>query len=199
MFVTQTAQRGTGDAVSAARDALAQAGSTVLILSGDVPLVRPETLRNLLETHQQQNPAGTILTIRLENPTGYGRVVRDEAGNFLRIVEQRDCNEDERQIREVNSGIYCFDGAKLFAALRQVRPANNQGEYYLTDVPAILGAEGERIALYQHSDAREVSGINTRAELAEFENLLRRGTIRRLMLQAGVTFVDPSHTYVSSR
>jgi bifunctional UDP-N-acetylglucosamine pyrophosphorylase/glucosamine-1-phosphate N-acetyltransferase len=197
LFVTQTTQRGTGDAVSAAREELAQAESTVLILSGDVPLVRADTLRNLIETHQQQNPAATILTIRLENPTGYGRIVRDEAGNFLRIVEQRDCSEEERQIREVNSGIYCFESGRLFAALQQVRPANSQGEYYLTDVPAILQAGKERIALHQHADAREVSGINTRAELAEFENLLRRGTIRRLMLQDGVTFLDPSHTYVS--
>src|SRR6185436_20053295 len=100
---------------------------------------------------------------------------------------------------EVNSGIYCFDSRKLFAALRQVRPANDQGEYYLTDVAAILKSAGESVGLYLHPDAREVSGVNTRAELAEFENLLRRGAIRRLMLEAGVTFIDPSHTYVSSQ
>src|SRR5262249_16993652 len=198
-FVTQTAQLGTGDAVSAARDALAKTSSTVLILSGDVPLVRAETLRMLVEAHQQGTAACTILTIRLENPTGYGRIVPDEPGNVLKTVEQRDCNDDERQIREVNSGIYCFDTNKLFAALERVRPVNSQGEYYLTDVPAILKSEGDRLALFQHQDAREVSGINTRAELAEFENLLRRGTVRRLMSDGGVTFIDPAHSYVSGR
>ena len=108
-------------------------------------------------------------------------------------------NDDERKIREVNSGIYCFDSGKLFAALGQVRPANDQGEYYLTDVPAILKSAGENVGLYFHHDPREVSGVNTRAELAEFENLLRRGTIRRLMLEDGVTFTDPSHTYISGQ
>ena len=198
-FVHQAEQRGTGDAVLAAQDALVDANSTVLILSGDVPMVRAETLRSLIDKHNHDRSSCTILTIRLENPTGYGRIVRDEASNFLRITEQRDASDDERKIREVNSGIYCFDSSKLFKALRQVRPANNQGEYYLTDVPAILKSAGENVGLYYHQDAREVSGVNTRAELAEFENLLRRGTIRRLMLEAGVTFTDPSHTYVSSQ
>ena len=116
----------------------------------------------------------------------------------MKIVEQGDASDDERQIREVNSGIYCFDTAKLLDALRRVRPDNRQSEYYLTDVPAILKSDGDKISLYQHADAREVSGINTRAELAEFENLLRRKTIRRLMTDAGVTFIDPSHAYLSS-
>jgi bifunctional UDP-N-acetylglucosamine pyrophosphorylase / glucosamine-1-phosphate N-acetyltransferase len=198
-FALQAEQRGTGDAVLAAADALANANSTILILSGDVPMVRAETLRTLIEKHETGQSSCTIVTIKLENPTGYGRIVRDEANNFLRITEHRDASDDERKIREVNSGIYCFDGSKLFDALRQVKPANKQGEYYLTDVAAILKSAGENVGLYFHQDAREVSGVNTRAELAEFENLMRRGTIRRLMLEDGVTFVDPSHTYVSSQ
>jgi bifunctional UDP-N-acetylglucosamine pyrophosphorylase/glucosamine-1-phosphate N-acetyltransferase len=197
-FLNQIEQRGTGDAVLTAKDALAAAQSTVLILSGDVPLVRAETLGRLLETHKSENAACTILTVRMENPTGYGRIVRDDRNGFQKIVEQRDASEDERQIREINTGIYCFDSTKLFAALEQVRPTNSQSEYYLTDVPAILKSNNERVSLFQHTDTREVSGINTRAELAEFENLLRRRTIRQLMLEAGVTFIDPSHTYVSS-
>jgi len=196
-FAHQTQQRGTGDAVIAANDALVDANSTILILSGDVPLVRADTLRALVDEHAGSKASGTILTIRLENPTGYGRIVRDEAGNFVKIIEQKDANDEERLIREVNSGIYCFDSSKLFAALKQIQPTNSQGEYYLTDVPAILKAGDEQIALYQHSDAREVSGVNTRAELAEFENLIRRRTIRRLMLEDGVTFIDPSHAYIS--
>ena len=197
-FVNQSEQRGTGDAVVAARSALAEGKSTVLILSGDVPLVRAETLQALIEKHQADNASCTMLTVRLENPTGYGRIVRDEDGRFLKIVEQKDATVEERQIREINAGIYCFDGEKLFAALERVRPTNSQGEYYLTDVPGILRNDQEQISVYQHHDAREVSGVNTRAELAEFENLLRRGTIRRLMLDGGVTFIDPSHAYISN-
>src|SRR6185503_15034839 len=143
--------------------------------------------------------ACTILSVRLENPTGYGRIIRTDAGGFARIVEQKDATEEERQVREINAGIYCFESAKLVAALSKIKPNNQQGEYYLTDVPAILKDEGEPVAIYQHTDTREVSGVNTRAELAEFENLVRRNTIRRLMLEDGVTFVDPSHTYVSSK
>jgi bifunctional UDP-N-acetylglucosamine pyrophosphorylase/glucosamine-1-phosphate N-acetyltransferase len=197
-FVNQSEQRGTGDAVAAARSALAGAKSTVLILSGDVPLVRAETLRALIDKHQADNASCTILTVRLDNPAGYGRIVRAEDGSFLKIVEQRDATVEERQLREINAGIYCFDGEKLFSALERVRPTNSQGEYYLTDVPGILRDNQEQISIYQHQDAREVSGVNTRAELAEFENLLRRGTIRRLMLDGGVTFIDPSHSYISS-
>lgn len=197
-FVRQPEQRGTGDAVLAAKSALADSESTILILSGDVPLVRTQTLDNLINQHESAGASCTILTIRLENPTGYGRVIRDDPGNFVKIVEQKDATEEERQIREVNSGIYCFDSRKLWTALERIRPENSQGEYYLTDVPGILKDDGEQVSLYQHHDAREVSGVNTRAELAEFENLIRRRTIRRLMIDEGVTFVDPSHSYVSS-
>ena len=197
-FVNQLEQRGTGDAVAAAKDALAKADSTILILSGDVPMVRAETLGKLIDQHTDDTAMCTMLTIRLENPTGYGRVVRDEAGHFAKIVEHQDASQDERQVREVNAGIYCFESRELFAALERVKPVNQQGEYYLTDVPRLLSDEGQVVGIYQHHDAREVSGVNTRAELAEFENLLRRGTIRRLMLEVGVTFIDPSHSYISS-
>jgi bifunctional UDP-N-acetylglucosamine pyrophosphorylase / glucosamine-1-phosphate N-acetyltransferase len=197
-FVNQLEQRGTGDAVTAAKDVLAGADSTILVLSGDVPMVRAETLGKLIQQHEVDNAPCTMLTVRLENPAGYGRIVRDEAGRFVKIVEQKDATDDERQIREVNAGIYCFDSRELFAALERVKPVNKQGEYYLTDVPRILRENGHEIGIYQHQDAREVSGVNTRAELAEFENLLRRSTIRRLMLEAGVTFIDPSHSYISS-
>ncbi|HYE64274.1 MAG TPA: bifunctional UDP-N-acetylglucosamine diphosphorylase/glucosamine-1-phosphate N-acetyltransferase GlmU, partial [Pyrinomonadaceae bacterium] len=118
-------------------------------------------------------------------------------GLFQRIVEQRDATPVEKQIKEINAGIYCFETRALFSALARVQPTNSQGEYYLTDVPGILRADGEDVCVFLHTDAREVSGINTRAELAEFENLLRRRTLRRLMLDSGVTLIDPAHTYVS--
>jgi bifunctional UDP-N-acetylglucosamine pyrophosphorylase / glucosamine-1-phosphate N-acetyltransferase len=197
-FVTQAQQRGTGDAVMAAQTQLEGTDSTVLVLSGDVPLIREETLRKLVDQHRSSGAACSILSVRLENPTGYGRIVRDANDAFARIVEHKDATPDETQVKEINSGIYCFTSRKLFAALARVKPANKQGEYYLTDVPQILLSDGEKVSVYLHGDAREVSGINTRAELAEFENLLRRGTIRKLMIEGGVTFIDPSHAYVSS-
>lgn len=197
-FVDQREQRGTGDAVMAAERELSGENRTVLVLSGDVPLIRPATLTKLIAAHRAAKAACTLLSVRLENPAGYGRVVRDDAGDFVKIVEQKDASDDERKIREINAGIYCFESQKLSDALKRIKPNNAQGEYYLTDVPAILKADGDRVAVYLHSDTREVSGINTRAELAEFENLLRRNTIRRMMIEDGVTFVDPSHAYVSS-
>ena len=202
VFVTQTEQRGTGDAVMAAREFLAAANSTLLVLSGDVPLVSAETLAALIHqhrTHRGRGAACTMLTVKLDDPRGYGRIVRDSEGRFERIVEQKDASPAEKQINEINAGIYCFETRSLFRALEQVKPENAQGEYYLTDVPGILRAEGADVSIFLHTDAREVSGINTRAELAEFEHILRRRTLRRLMLDSGVTLIDPAHTYVSSQ
>jgi len=197
-FVTQAEQRGTGDAVMAARGQLEDSDTLVLVLSGDVPLIRAATLESLIDQHPDSGAACSILSVRLENPSGYGRIVRDENEQFVRIVEQKDATPEEQKVKEINSGIYCFAARKLFAALRRVNPSNKQREYYLTDVPQILLADGEKVDVYVHGDAREVSGINTRAELAEFENLLRRGTIRKLMIEYGVTFIDPAHAYVSA-
>ncbi len=196
-FVFQAEQRGTGDAVTAAKGELESADSTLLVLSGDVPLVRAETLSRFVDAHTASGAGCSILTVRLENPFGYGRIVRDNENAFMRIVEQKDASAEEKQIREINAGIYCFATRQLFGALARVKPANQQGEYYLTDVPGILLADGDKVNVYLHDDSREVAGVNTRADLAEFENLLRRGTIRKLLLE-GVTFIDPSHAYVSS-
>ena len=197
-FVTQTEQRGTGDAVMAARDHLENSDSVVVILSGDVPLLKAKTLEAFTASHHASGAACSVLTVQLENPTGYGRVVRDDKTAFARIVEHKDATDEERQIKEINSGIYCFDAKKLFGALARVKPTNQQGEFYLTDAPAILLEDGDKVNLFLHHDAREVYGVNTRAELAEFENLLRRNTVRKLMIEGGVTFIDPSHAYISA-
>jgi bifunctional UDP-N-acetylglucosamine pyrophosphorylase/glucosamine-1-phosphate N-acetyltransferase len=196
-FAVQAKQRGTGDAVESARKQLENSDSLVLLLSGDVPLIRAETLRKLIEHHRAAAAACTILGVRLENPTGYGRIIRDDHGAFEKIVEQKDASDEERQVREINSGIYCFESRDLFEALKRIEPKNQQGEYYLTDVCEILNSGGRKVEVFTHTDARELSGINTRAELAEFENLLRRNAIRRLMIESGVTFIDPSHAYIS--
>ena len=195
-FVVQAKQRGTGDAVESARGLLENSDSLLLVLSGDVPLIRTETLQKLIAHHRENHAACTILSVELQNPTGYGRMVRNDDGSFARIVEHKDATTDQKQIREINSGIYCFEAGDLFQALRRVRPVNEQGEYYLTDVAEIILSLGGTVSVYLHDDPREVSGINTRAELAEFENLLRRNTIRRLMIETGVTFIDPSHAYI---
>jgi bifunctional UDP-N-acetylglucosamine pyrophosphorylase/glucosamine-1-phosphate N-acetyltransferase len=197
-FALQEQQKGTGDAVNSARDQLENSDSLLLLLSGDVPMIRAETLQNFVDQHRAAAADCSILSVRLENPTGYGRIVRNENGDFERIVEHKDATVEQRQIKEINSGIYCFDTRKLFAALKKVEPVNEQGEYYLTDVAEILLNEGAKVVATPHHDAREVAGVNTRAELAEFENLLRRSTIRHLMTEVGVTFIDPSHAYISS-
>ena len=196
-FAVQAKQRGTGDAVASARSKLESSDSLLVVLSGDVPLIRVETLRKLIEQHVSTGAACTILAVRLENPTGYGRIIRNERGEFQKIVEQKDANEEERKVKEINSGMYCFETGDLFDALKRVEPKNEQGEYYLTDVAEIILSTGRKVEVFTHTDAREVSGINTRAELAEFENLLRRSAIRRLMIENGVTFIDPSHAYIS--
>lgn len=202
VFVWQVEQLGTGDAVNSAREFLENSDSTMLILSGDVPMIRAETLAALVQQHRNHKgtgAAGTILTVTLKDPTGYGRIVRDPQGNFLRIVEQKDATEDERQVREINSGIYCFNTKLLFSALSRVKNDNSQGEYYLTDVPALLSDAGEEIAIYHHGESREIEGINDRAQLAELESVLRRTTVAKLLLESGVTFTDPKSVYISGQ
>ncbi len=199
VFVTQERQLGTGDAVNAARAFLQDRDSTLVVLSGDVPMIRPETLAALVQQHHRKTAACTILTVKLAEPSGYGRIVRDEAGVFERIVEQKDATEDEKQISEINAGIYCFDTRLLFSALLAVKNNNSQGEYYLTDVPSLLRDAGEEIAIFQYGDAHEIEGVNNRVQLADLERILQRRTISKLMLEHGVTFIDPKNAYVSAQ
>jgi len=201
-FVVQEKQLGTGDAVNSAREFLQGRDSTLLVLSGDVPMIRPETLAALVQQHHRHRGKGaacTILTVKLSDPTGYGRIVRDDAGLFERIVEQKDATDVIRQINEINSGIYCFDTQKLFAALLSVRNHNLQGEYYLTDVPSLMREAGEDVAIFPHSDSNEIEGVNNRAQLADLERILNRRTISKLMLDYGVTFIDAKSAHISTQ
>lgn len=201
-FVWQKEQLGTGDAVNAAREFLENEDSTLLVLSGDVPMIRAETLAALVQQHHAHRGKGaacTILTVKLDDPTGYGRIVRDSEGLFNKIVEQKDASEEEKAVNEINSGIYCFDTRKLFDTLSKVKNDNAQGEYYLTDVPHLMREAGEDVAIYRHNDAHEIEGINNRVQLADLERILCRRTIRRMMLDYGVTFIDPKNTYVSEQ
>ena len=201
-FAWQNEQLGTGHAVNSARQFLENEESTLLVLSGDVPMIRAETLAALIQkhhTHRGKGAACTILTVNLPDPSGYGRIVRDSEGLFNKIVEQKDATDEEKAVKEINSGIYCFNTKKLYSALTRVKNNNAQGEYYLTDVPSLLREEGEDIAIYRHNDAHEIEGINNRVQLADMERTLCRRTISRLMLDYGVTFIDPKNSYISER
>ncbi|MEO7540188.1 MAG: bifunctional UDP-N-acetylglucosamine diphosphorylase/glucosamine-1-phosphate N-acetyltransferase GlmU [Pyrinomonadaceae bacterium] len=198
-FAVQKQQLGTGDAVNAAREQLEKRDSILLVLSGDVPMMRTETLRDLVGAHTQAGGACTVLTVELKDPSGYGRVIRDAASMFDRIVEQKDASDDERKICEINAGIYCFDTKKLYTALKQIRNDNAQGEYYLTDVPYILREQGDAVNIYKCTDSNEVQGVNDRRQLAAMEKKIRRATVSRLMIESGVTFIDPKASYVSAR
>ena len=167
----------------------------LLVLSGDVPLIRPSTLRALVRHHRRRGAAVTVLTTTVSDPTGYGRVVRDPSGSIIRIVEQRDASAAQRRIREVNAGIYCADLSVLFGALRRTRRANAQKEYYLPDVIEILARSRKRVGVFHHDDAEEVLGVNNRAELARASKALYRRRAEELMV-SGVTIVDPDCTYV---
>jgi bifunctional UDP-N-acetylglucosamine pyrophosphorylase / glucosamine-1-phosphate N-acetyltransferase len=194
-FVLQSEQHGTGHAVICAKEALKNARGLLLVLYGDVPLVREETLRKLIAEHERGKHAATFLTIRLEDPPPYGRIIRDAQANFLKIVEERDCTPEQRTITELNPGLYCFDIRSLLTALDNLEPKNAQNEYYLTDVPELLLAAGLSVGTLLHGDAHELDGINTRAELAAMWKRLRHKTIDRLMAE-GVTIVDPDSTYI---
>jgi bifunctional UDP-N-acetylglucosamine pyrophosphorylase/glucosamine-1-phosphate N-acetyltransferase len=194
-FVLQEQQLGTGHAVLKAADRL-QMG-TVLVLSGDVPLVETETLRELLSAHRDGGYAATLLSTRLHDPSGYGRIVRGPAGDFRRIVEHRDCNPLEISIDEINAGIYAFEASHLVPAVKRLSTANAQHEYYLTDVLGAFVDDGLHVGVLLHSDPHEVLGINTRADLADSEQRLRLRSIERLF-DAGVTIVDPATTYVDA-
>lgn len=203
-FVEQRVQRGTGDAVAVALtafgngdDDLLDDGADVLVLPGDTPLLRPATVAALVEAHRSSQAAATVLTSMASDPTGYGRVVRGRDGQVVRIVEHRDATPEEREIREVNTSIYCFRRSLLAPALRRVTPDNDQGEYYLTDVVAVLADAGHTVAGVVCDDELETSGVNDRPQLAVAEAELRRRT-NEAWLRAGVTMVDPPTTYVDT-
>ncbi len=194
-FVLQAEQLGTGHAVLSAKDKFANTKGTVLILCGDTPLLTSELLKNFTATHEKSNCAATILTAEMPDATGYGRVIRAENGAFKKIVEDKDASEDEKKIREVNAGVYCFDAQKLFGYLERVGNNNAQGEYYLPDVLPILKEAGEEIGAFKAEYCIETIGINTRAQLAAADKALRMRKEQELM-EAGVTIIDPNTTFI---
>lgn len=193
-FALQEPQLGTGHALLQAEPLLAGASGTVVLLSGDVPLLRPSTVAALLDAHENGGAAATVVTARVDSPDGYGRIVREQ-GSVAAIVEHKDATPEQRAIDEINSGIYAFDLAPLFDALHGIGTANAQGEYYLPDLVKIYRARGLKVETFVVDDAREILGANSRKELAELGSILR-SRINDALMDAGVTLVDPATAYI---
>ncbi len=193
-FALQEPQLGTGHALLQAEPMLRDASGTLVLLSGDVPLLRPDTLASLVRRHEKRQAAATVLTAVVQSPDGYGRIVREE-GQIAAIVEHKDASPAEREIREINSGIYAFDIAPLFDALHEIGSSNAQGEYYLPDLVRIYRRRGLTVETVKLDDAREILGVNSRRELADVSAILNAHKNDELMA-AGVTLVDPASTFI---
>ena len=193
----QELQLGTGHALLQAESHLAGKSGTVVLLSGDVPLLRPATLRALVDTHRAQRAAATVLTARVDRPQGYGRIVREDAGRgrIAAIVEDKDTTPAEREIDEINSGIYAFELEPLFAALKSIGAANAQGEYYLPDLVKIYRERGLAVETVTLDDSREILGVNSRRELADVAAILR-ATKNDELMASGVTLIDPASAWI---
>ena len=196
-IAVQKEQRGTGHAVRCASRKLSKLSGTVLVLYGDVPLIPTSTLKKLLSTHHRRKAAVTILTAEAADPTGYGRILRDEtkSGSILAIVEEKDATTGERDIREINTGIMAFRSELLWPALRRLKADNAQKELYLTDVPALLIAKGEKVVGVQAEDFHDVRGVNSLADLAETADRVRTRIVAGHM-ESGIRIVDPSSTWI---
>lgn len=194
-FAAQEEQLGTGHAVACCSDTLKTFTGTVLILCGDVPLITPATLRAFLDHHHRQQCAVTVLTTCMDNPYGYGRIIKDAAGHVTGIVEEKDASVEQRQIKEINSGIYCVDAAFLVTAVAGLSNDNAQKEYYLTDIVKTAVREGKTCSSFALADQVEVMGVNDRVQLAEAGRVLRKRINTALMLQ-GTTIIDPETTYI---
>lgn len=196
-WIEQSPQLGTGHAVLVCRERLQQYDHA-LVLCGDGPLVRGETIRTLLERHLKDGNSATLATAVLDDPTGYGRIRRDADGRFLGIVEHGDCTDEQRRIREVNPSYYCFEVPALLAALERIEPNNVKREYYLTDCLGLLLADGGKVDAFTAVTPADIYSINSRQQLAQVNDVMRRRILDRLMTE-GVTIVDPSTTWIDAR
>lgn len=194
-YALQAEQLGTGHAVMQAADFLKEKKGTTLVISGDTPLLTSETLDQLFEYHQGKNASATILTAQADDPNGYGRILRDRVGIVDKIVEQKDASTEEAQVKEINTGTYCFDNELLFEALDNITTDNAQGEYYLTDIIEILKDNGHIVAAYQTNDFEESIGVNDRVALAQANEIMRK-RINRKHMRNGVSFIDPNTSYI---
>ncbi|TDL84837.1 bifunctional UDP-N-acetylglucosamine diphosphorylase/glucosamine-1-phosphate N-acetyltransferase GlmU [Vibrio vulnificus] len=196
-YALQEQQLGTAHAVMQAESVLSAKSGTTLVICGDTPLIKAETMKELIALHEQSQAKATILTAYADNPAGYGRVLRGEGGLVEKIVEHKDASEEERYVKEINTGTYCFDNQALFSALKKVSNENVQGEYYLPDVIEILKEEGEVVTAFQSSDFEETLGVNDRVALSQAEQILRK-RINETHMRNGVTIIDPLTTYIEA-
>ena len=178
-----------------AEDELAGLEGQTLVIAGDTPLITGESLKNLIDFHVNHKNVATILTATADNPFGYGRIIRNENGEVTKIVEQKDANEFEQQVKEINTGTYVFDNKRLFEALKNINTNNAQGEYYLTDVISIFRENGEKVGAFTLRDFEESLGVNDRVALATAEDVMRR-RINQAHMVNGVTFQNPNATYI---
>lgn len=192
-YSLQEEQLGTGHAVKCAIDFLKGKKGIVGVFAGDAPLIKPETIEKLFDTHTENDNSATLLSSIVEDPTGYGRIVR-EGNEVLKIVEHKDCTEEELKINEMNAAIYCFDIENLLSSLEKLSNDNKQGEYYLTDVIGILKDQNKKVGAIS-IDYEETIGVNSRVQLAEAEEILRK-RINKMHMENGVTLIDPSSTYI---
>ena len=194
-FALQAEQKDTGHAVMQAIDVIKNSKGEVVILNGDTPLITAETINKAIEYHKNNGNQATVITAILDDATGYGRIVRDNDGSVLKIVEQKDASEEEKKINEVNSGMYVFDAQVLVYALDKITPNNAQGEYYLTDTLEILLSAGKKIGGYAISDNDEIRGINDRVQLNEAEKIMQK-RINEYHMRNGVTMRNPESVYI---
>ncbi|HWR45019.1 bifunctional UDP-N-acetylglucosamine diphosphorylase/glucosamine-1-phosphate N-acetyltransferase GlmU [Sporomusa sp.] len=197
-FAVQTEQLGTGHAVMQARQELADFDGTVMVLCGDTPLLTGDLLKTMYSEHCSAQAAATVLTAIMPDPSGYGRVIRNPAGQVVKIVEHKDADPAELAVSEINTGIYCFEAKELLQALEGLTCNNAQGEYYLTDVIAILNSQNHKVWAVTAADYHETLGINSRAQLAEAESLIRQRKLETLM-DNGVTIMDPGSTFIDAQ
>lgn len=195
--VIQAEQKGTGHAVMQASNQIKAASGCVVVLNGDTPLIRAETIKKAIEYHKEQGNSATVITAVLPDATGYGRIVRGFDGSVIKIVEQKDASDKEKKIKEINSGMYIFDSDSLISALDKITPNNAQGEYYLTDTIEILCSEHKRIGGYAIEDNDEIRGINNRMQLAEAEEIMQV-RINKKHMENGVTIINPSSVFISA-
>ncbi|MDR0953403.1 MAG: bifunctional UDP-N-acetylglucosamine diphosphorylase/glucosamine-1-phosphate N-acetyltransferase GlmU [Elusimicrobiota bacterium] len=195
-FILQKELTGSGTAVKYAANFLKK-HSQVLILAGDAPLIKANTLKQLIKTHNQAKAACTVFTVDIDNPKGYGRIVRDNKGHFSAIVEESETDAKTSAIKEVNSGMYIFETAKLLAALAKLRPQGPKKEYYLTDTLALLKQSGQKVEVFKAQDSREAMGINSKKQLAQAGEIMRQ-EINNALMDSGVTIINPQNTYIDA-
>ncbi len=198
LFAEQVQQLGTGDAVKACRPLLEGYSGPAMVLVGDEPLLRPEPLAELLDRQRVEHSACLMGTVELDDPTGFGRIIRDNAGRFLKIVEQRDCLPEEAAVREVNPSCYVFELPLLWDALDRLNTGNAQGEFYLTDAPEVLMSMGRKVLAERRLDPEDVLGVNNRVHLSQAHAIMQKRILERHMLD-GVTIVDPQSTSIDSQ